>query len=151
MPNLLWPITKAWSRTACRWINTEPFDVARFDVYRNSGDKSSDVPYLLDVQSDVLEGLDSRVVVLLRRRDRYQDISLPANLIPTVEVEGIGYVLETPKLATVPLRILKTRVASLEEKRFEIGAEQRTASIAIDALHLCSVHPTGLNKVINRA
>lgn len=96
--------------------------MARFDVYRNSSDKSADVPYLLDVQSDILDGLDSRVVVPLRRHDRYQAVPLPTNLMPTVEVEGIDCVLETPKLAAVPVRILKTRVASLEAKRFEIGA-----------------------------
>lgn len=96
--------------------------MARFDVYRNSGDKSADIPYLLDVQSDVLNGLDSRVVVPLRRRDCYPVISLPKNLLPTLEIEGVEYVLETPKLAAVPMRILKTRVASLETKRFEIGA-----------------------------
>ena len=57
----------------------------RFDVYRNSGAHAV-TPYLLDVQSDLLQGL------------------------------------ETPKLAAVPLRLLKTKVATLAASRFEITA-----------------------------
>ncbi|MBS4050008.1 MAG: CcdB family protein [Methylomonas sp.] len=96
--------------------------MARFDVYRNSGGKSVDVPYLLDVQSEVLSALDSRVVIPLKRRDCFPPVSLPANLMPILLVEGIECVMETPKLAAVPTRILKTPVASLESQRFEIGA-----------------------------
>lgn len=96
--------------------------MARFDVYRNSGAKSADVPYLLDVQSDVLDDLDSRIVVPLRRKDRFPSVSLPANLMPTVLVEGIECIIETPKLAAVPVRILKTRIGTLESELFEIGA-----------------------------
>lgn len=80
------------------------------------------MPYLLDVQSDVLDDLDSRVVVPLRRKDRFPSVSLPSNLIPTVLVEGIECIVETPKLAAVPVRILKTRIGTLESERFEIGA-----------------------------
>ena len=37
--------------------------MARFDVYRNSGPHTDAVPYLLDVQSDLLYGLETRVAV----------------------------------------------------------------------------------------
>ena len=45
--------------------------MARFEVFRNSGLYADDVPYLRDVQSDLLHGLDTRVVIPLRRRDRF--------------------------------------------------------------------------------
>jgi toxin CcdB len=96
--------------------------MARFDVYRNSSATSDDVPYLLDVQSDVLSALDSRVVVPLRRLDRFPAVKLPTNLSPIVVVDGLECVLETPKLAAVPARILKSPMMSLEAQRFEIGA-----------------------------
>jgi toxin CcdB len=38
--------------------------MARFDVHRNKAGVA-DVPYLLDIQSDLLQGLRSRVVVPL--------------------------------------------------------------------------------------
>jgi toxin CcdB len=60
--------------------------------------------------------------VPLRRRDRFPVVSLPATLTPTFEVEGVECLLETPKLAAVPLRLLKTSVASLAARQFEITA-----------------------------
>ena len=65
-------------------------------------------PYLLDVQSDLLQGLETRIVVPLRRRDRFPVVTLPSNLMPTFEIEGVECLMETPKLAAVPLRLLKT-------------------------------------------
>lgn len=38
-------------------------DVARFDVFANSGPHAASTPYLLDVQTDLLDALDSRVVI----------------------------------------------------------------------------------------
>jgi toxin CcdB len=94
----------------------------RFDVYRNSGEYAEVTPYLLDVQSDLLHGLDTRVVVPLRRRDSFPVVGLPANLTPTFEVEGVECLMETPKLAAVPLRLLKSPIASIASKQFEITA-----------------------------
>jgi toxin CcdB len=94
----------------------------RFDVYRNSGEYTEVTPYLLDVQSDLLQGLETRIVIPLRRRDRFPVVSLPANHTPTFEVEGVECLLETPKLAAVPLRLLKTPVASLASRQFEVTA-----------------------------
>ncbi|WP_041363955.1 CcdB family protein [Methylomonas methanica] len=96
--------------------------MARFDVYRNSGVRSNDVPYLLDVQADILSAMDTRVVVPLRRRDRFSEVRLPGNLVPILSVEGVECLMETPKLAAVPVRVLKAPVASLESQRLEIGA-----------------------------
>lgn len=94
--------------------------MARFDVYRNPASGASETPYLVDVQADLLDGLDTRVVIPLRRRDRVASMNPPSDLIPTVEVEGVLCVVETPKLAAVPARVLKSRVCSLATHRSEI-------------------------------
>lgn len=117
----------AWNATACLWIHGVPFDMARFEVFRNSGTHADDVPYLLDVQSDLLHGLDTRVVIPLRRRDRFPTSRIPQRLVPIFEIEGIACLLETPKLATVPLRLLKQPVQSL-------SAEQAAITGALDFL-----------------
>jgi len=39
--------------------------MARFDVYANPGSKSDTTPYLLDVQSDLLDDLETRMVIPL--------------------------------------------------------------------------------------
>ncbi|CAG0967898.1 Toxin CcdB [Gammaproteobacteria bacterium] len=75
------------------------------------------MPYLLDVQSDLLYGLETRVVVPLRRRDRFPAERLPDRLTPVFDIEGTACLMETPKLATVPLRLLKNPVVSLADSQ----------------------------------
>jgi len=96
-------------------MNGGVFELARYDVYRNIGQYANAVPYLVDVQSDLLYGLETRIVVPLRRRESFPDEPLPERLIPIFEIEGIACLLETPKLAAVPLRLLKNPVTSLAE------------------------------------
>lgn len=97
--------------------------MARFEIYPNPGHtKKSDVPYLLDVQSNLLGTLDSRVVVPMRRVDRFDKVTLPKNLAPIFEIEGLSCFMETAKLAAVPAKILQTPVATLANHHAAITA-----------------------------
>ncbi len=97
--------------------------MARFDIYPNPGQNlQSNVPFLLDVQSDMLSVLDTRVVVPMRRVDRFPAGALPQRLSPVFEVDGIACFMETPKLAAVPAKILKSPVASLATEHADITA-----------------------------
>jgi toxin CcdB len=66
------------------------------------------------VQSDLLEDLGSRVVPL-RRVDRFATTYFPPDLAPIFEIKDTRCFMETPKLAAVPLKILKTPLVSLAE------------------------------------
>ena len=101
--------------------------MARFDVYRNSGPFASTTPYLLDIQSQLLDGLDTRVVIPLRHIDKFPAVNLAKDLTPVFEIEGVSCILETPKLAAVPTRLLKAHVTSL-------SSEQSAISNALDRL-----------------
>lgn len=101
--------------------------MARFDVYANPGQGADSTPFLLDVQSDLLDGLDSRVVIPLRDVRRFPDVKLPERLMPVLLVGDERLLLETPKMAAVPRRVLKTVVASL-------GHEQARITAALDFL-----------------
>lgn len=94
----------------------------RFDVFRNSGAHASSTPYLLDVQTDLLDGLDTCVVVPLRLLDQFANIKLPVRLSPVFQIEGRDYSLETPRLAAVPRRILRNPVTSLASEQSRIVA-----------------------------
>jgi toxin CcdB len=100
--------------------------VARFDVYRNIGPHAETTPYLLDVQSNLLHALASSVVVPMRRlnrsdrSDRFASAKLHALLTPVFDVEGQACLLETPKLAAVPRRLLKDCVVSLAHEQSRI-------------------------------
>lgn len=94
--------------------------MARFDVYENQGKHAGTTPYLLDVQSDLLDELDTRMVVPLRNLEHFKNVELPRLLTPVFTVEGQEFLLETPKMGAVPRRLLKSRVTSLEEKQVQI-------------------------------
>ena len=101
--------------------------MARFDVYANPGPQANTTPYLLDVQSNLLDGLDSRMVIPLRGLAHFANVKIPTRLMPVVSIHGKDCLLETPKMAAVPLRILKDRVASL-------AADQARITAALDFL-----------------
>jgi toxin CcdB len=96
--------------------------MARFDVYANPGSHAATTPYLLDVQSDLLNGLDSRLVIPLRSLKHFPQVKLSAQLTPIFTIEGEACLLETPKMGAVPLRVLKSRVASLAEAQDQVNA-----------------------------
>jgi len=96
--------------------------MARFDVYRNSGAHAAAVPFLVEVQSDLLEPLETRVVIPLRRVSRFPTSQFPSRLTPIFEIEGASCFLETPKIAAVPRRLLKIRVGTLQEQQGAITA-----------------------------
>jgi len=91
--------------------------MARFDVYRNSGPLVTTTPYLLDVQCALLDGLDTRIVIPLRRVDKFPAVNLAKDLTPIFDIEGVSCILETPKLAAVPTRLLKAYVTSLSDQQ----------------------------------
>lgn len=96
--------------------------MAQFDVHRNANPATrARIPFLLDVQADLLRSLATRIVVPLcepgilggRRAER---------LNPEFDVGGRRLIMLTPELAGVPRKSLGERVASLAEERAAIIA-----------------------------
>ena len=96
--------------------------MAQFDVYRNPSPASrSRIPFLLDVQADLLDALGTRIVVPLCRPEVLG--GKPAETLnPELEVEGRKFLMLTPELAGVPRKALGERVASLANDRGRIIA-----------------------------
>jgi toxin CcdB len=101
--------------------------MARFHVYENGSQHALSTPFLMDVQADLLSDLETRVVIPLRAANSYEIKKLPKDLMPLFSIAGNEYVLETPKMAAVPARILKKLVANLKP-------EQNKVITAIDRL-----------------
>ena len=76
--------------------------MARFDVYPNPGSHAATTPYLLDVQSDLLDGLDSRMVVPLRNLAHFPAVKLPTRLTPVLTIEGQTFCSKRPRWALCP-------------------------------------------------
>lgn len=95
--------------------------MAQFDLYANpSRETSGAVPYLLDLQSDLLGPLATRVVAPLFWAE---SAGPPAKtLMPRFEIDGQTVVMSTPELAGVSHGELGLRVGTLAEYRDEIIA-----------------------------
>lgn len=89
--------------------------MARFDVYGNKDDTGA-APFLVDVQSEFLEGLNTTVVVPLIRADVHPGSRLPADLVPPFEFQGIRCVFYPPFIAAVSKTVLGERVGSLRNE-----------------------------------
>lgn len=76
----------------------------------------ADVPLLLEVQADLLSGLETRVVVPLYRKDAVPGRSL-TRLTPDLEFQGRCYVAMVPELAGVARRHLGESLGSLPSAR----------------------------------
>jgi toxin CcdB len=84
--------------------------VARFDFYRNPDGTG----YLLDLQSDLIGGLNTRVVAPLIP---LADAPRPARrLNPVFDIADGQFVMATQFMAAVPTRELRERIGSLADR-----------------------------------
>lgn len=73
----------------------------QFTVYKNKNPKSKTAyPYLVDVQSDLLSDLQTRVVIPLTRLTALRKKPI-RDLTPTIDIEGSKYLILTPQLAGI--------------------------------------------------
>jgi toxin CcdB len=97
--------------------------VAQFAVYRNKNPRTkATFPFLVDVQSDLLEALGTRMVIPLTKAPGVAKKPV-SHLIPEIPFSGDRYVLMTPQLAGVSLSDLGPVAGTLvEERRAILGA-----------------------------
>jgi toxin CcdB len=94
----------------------------QFSVYRNKNPKTrSTYPYLIDVQSDLLSDLGTRVVVPLVRRTASTKKPIKI-LMPVVSVDGQEFIMMVPLLAGIGNAELGPPVASAAQHRGEVVA-----------------------------
>lgn len=96
--------------------------MSQFAVYRNPNpDTRSRIPYLLDVQSDLIRELATRVVVPLGLASAFDGATL-RTLTPVFDIQGKDYVMLTPQLAGVTKKGLGASAADLSAHRDAIIA-----------------------------
>ena len=91
----------------------------QFDVYTNTdSDTNQTYPYFVDVQTELLDVLNSRVVIPLTAA--LLNKGLPDNICPKVEISGQQYYLLTYQITTVSRSFLRKYESSLLLNRTEI-------------------------------
>jgi toxin CcdB len=96
--------------------------MAQFSVHRNPNAASrAAMPYLLDVQSDLIKDLGTRVVVPLCLASSAKG-RLIKTLMPVFEIEGKSYAMLTPQLAGIAKQKLGAKIADVAGQRAQILA-----------------------------
>lgn len=92
----------------------------QFDVFRNPHPTTArHIPFLLVVQSELLEDLPTRIVVPLARASAIKGPAATM-LNPVLEIMGVAVVALTQQIAAVPLETLRKRETNLESERDNI-------------------------------
>jgi len=93
--------------------------MARFDVYSNpdSADRAV-IPFMLDIQSDYLGGLETRVVIPLFAAARFN--ARVRTLNPALQVTGKEVIMDTASIGAIPSSDLRRPVANLADRQLDI-------------------------------
>jgi len=93
--------------------------MSSFSVHVNLSTNSERYPFLLDVQTELLSNLDTRLVIPLIKREEIRN-SIIRNLNPLISIEGEDYVLMTQQMAAVPRAIMGQMLTNAMFDRSEI-------------------------------
>ena len=91
--------------------------MGQFSVFKNKNPRSKAAfPFLVDVQSNLLDDLRTRVVIPLAKAPTLTKKPI-STLSPLVEVQGQKYLLLTPQLAGISRSDLGAEVTNISEHR----------------------------------
>jgi toxin CcdB len=94
----------------------------QFSLYQNSNKSTATAyPYFVDVQSELLETLNTRLVIPLTPIELL-DKKSPTQLCPVIHIDQGDFVVLTHQMASVPTKILREPVNQLSAFRNEIIA-----------------------------
>ncbi|SUH05515.1 cytotoxic protein CcdB [Salmonella enterica subsp. enterica] len=95
----------------------------QYMVYRNKGNSKA-YPYLLDVQSDIIDELHTRMVIPLFPVSRL--VNNPVKrLTPTLNVEGNDYLVMTHEMASI-------RLSQIGDEVMDVRSHRQTIKNALD-------------------
>jgi len=90
--------------------------MTQFDVFINlNEDTKNQIPYILNIQHDILNNLSTTVVVPL-----ILNIKSISNLNPIFLIENQKVIMSTTEISSIPIAYLGEKICSLSDKRVEI-------------------------------
>ncbi|SIO95399.1 CcdB family protein [Vibrio spartinae] len=96
--------------------------MSQFILYKNN-DKSTATayPFFVDVQSELLDTLNTRLVIPLTPFELLEK-KAPSHLCPTIHIDEGEFVILTHQMASVPAKLLSDPVDDISTFRDEIIA-----------------------------
>ncbi len=96
--------------------------MSQFTVYANKNAKTRKTfPYLIDIQSDLLDGLQTTVVIPLCKASQLHG-QIITKLCPLVEIGGEKFVAMSQQLAGIERSQLGKEITNLSENRAQFIA-----------------------------
>ncbi|MEZ9629676.1 CcdB family protein [Vibrio breoganii] len=96
--------------------------MSQFSLYQNNDKGTATAyPYFVDVQSEMLDTLNTRLVIPLTPVEMLEK-KAPIHLCPVIHIDEGDFVILTHQMATVPNKILRDPVNELSTFRNEIIA-----------------------------
>jgi toxin CcdB len=93
--------------------------MSQFSVYKNKNSRTKKTfPYLLDIQSDLLDQLRTTVVIPLGKYSIVKD-QIITKLCPIVEIDGNKYAALTQQIAGIEKSLLGANVTNISDYRSE--------------------------------
>ena len=94
--------------------------MAQYTIYQNKNSHSKkEFPLLLDIQTNLLDSLQTTVVVPLKKFETNKDSAF-TQLTPIFNIENVDYLMFTPQLAGIPRKELGKVIADVEYARTDI-------------------------------
>lgn len=94
--------------------------MAQYAIHKNSNLNTKKLyPYLVDVQSPLLEMLDTRIVIPVTEKEQLDGKSI-TNLNPHITIEGREYIIQTQQMASIHVKSLGAQIGDATSKRNEI-------------------------------
>mgnify|MGYP000689651266 CR=1 FL=1 len=94
--------------------------MSQFTLYKNNDRSTLNVyPFFVDVQSELLESMNSRLVIPLTPLELLKN-KAPSHLCPTIHIDEGEFVILTQQMASVPTKILTNPITDLSQFRDEI-------------------------------
>jgi toxin CcdB len=94
--------------------------MSQYTVYNNTNPSSNALyPFLMDVQSPLLDSLETRLVIPLSLKSRFSD-KVIKNLTPILSINGLEYLVLTPQMAAISKKNIGILVEDFSASRNEI-------------------------------
>ena len=94
--------------------------MSQFDVYVNPSNKTKKLfPYLVDIQNPIISELATRIVVPLGNADAFKNEYM-TKLTLELDFNDEKLILLTPQIASIPSKLLKKPVGTVEHLRNDI-------------------------------
>lgn len=93
--------------------------MSQFTVYKNKNARTKKTfPYLLDIQSDLLDQIRTTIVIPLGKYTTVKE-QVITKLCPIVEIDGVKFAALTQQIAGVDRTLLGAEVTNISDYRSE--------------------------------